>query len=347
MVGPKTLGERVTATATSAGWAGTTPAITVAVSTFRRPHYLPGLLEALEQQDLDPSRFEVVVVDNGSGDETWDVLRAIAETTSVALQVARVDENRGPASGRNAAVDLARAPKIAFTDDDCFPQPAWTRAMLEALERGHRVVQGQTRPDPAPRRRTWDHTITVDTLTGFFETCNLAYHRDDVLDAGGFEALPGYRPGRGGFPFGGEDTVLGWKVVRARGIEPTYVADAVVHHRIEPKTYDEWLHVRNGMAIFPALVANVPELRARLYGRYFLSRQTAAFDLAVVGLAAAFVRRSPWPLVAAAPYLARRLPRSHRGLRAAIPRTARLIAGDAAAALSLARGSVRHRSVVL
>jgi hypothetical protein len=333
-------------TAQSARWAGATPTISIVVSTFRRPHYLAELFGALEAQDLERSRFEVVVVDNGSGDETWDVLRRLVATTPLAAQVGLVRQNRGPASGRNAAVDLARAPKLAFTDDDCFPERSWARVMAEALE-CHRIVQGRTLPDPRPARRDWDHTITVTAASGYFETCNLAYRRQDVIDAGGFEPLRGYRAGRGGFPFGGEDTLLGWKVVRATGEEPAFVADATVHHRIEPRTYREWLRMRSGMAIFPALVANVPELRHGLFLRCFLTRRTAEFDLAVVGVLAAILRRSPLLLAAALPYLRRRLPRSPRGLRGSLRRSARVAMGDVAAAMSLVQGSVRHRAVVL
>lgn len=331
----------------SESWAATSPQLSVLISTFRRPNYLAGLFAHLEAQTLDRDAFEVVLVDNASGDETWEVLRAFAARTPLALCIARLDRNGGPATGRNAAVELARAPLVAFTDDDCLPREGWAEAMLDALREGHTVVQGRTEPEAGVARGRWDHTITVHRTTVFFETCNIGYRGDDLRAAGGFRPLAGYRPGRGGLPFGGEDTVLGWDVVRATGREPTFANDAVVEHRIEPRGFRGWLHVRNGMAIFPALVLNVPELRRAFFLRWFFSARTAAFDLAVVGVLVAVVLRSALPLAACAPYVAYLAPRHVRGLRGWARMLPALVVADAAVAWSLVRGSARYRRLVI
>jgi hypothetical protein len=89
------------------------------------------------------------------------------------------------------------------------------------------------------------------------------------------------------------------------------------------------------------LAAAVPELRENfLYRRYFFSRRTAAFDLAVVALAATVVRRDPRVLAAAIPYVVLALRDGHR----LAPARA---AADAVGALALARGSIAARSPVL
>src|SRR4051812_33307560 len=103
----------------------TLPDISVAVSTYGRARALPNLVRALERQTLPRERFEVVIADNGSTDDTPDVLEALRAQTTIDIRIVRVEQNRGPARGRNAAWRAARAPVVAFTDDDCLPQPAW------------------------------------------------------------------------------------------------------------------------------------------------------------------------------------------------------------------------------
>jgi glycosyltransferase involved in cell wall biosynthesis len=334
------VAERVT----SASWSTARPELSVVVSTYRRPHYLPGLLAALEAQEA-AARLEVVIVDNGSGDTTWELLTAHTQQTQLAVCAARIEHNDGPAPGRNAAVQLARAPFLAFTDDDCMPQPEWARRMLEGLAGGAYAIQGRTEPEAGVPRGPWDHTMTVRRPTELFETCNIAYRRADVLAAGGFRQLPNYI--FNGKPFGGEDTMLGFDILRATGSDLVFDRDAVVEHRVEPRSYRGWLKVRNGTSIFPALVRSVPEVRDSLFLRVFLTARSAAFDLAVASIVAAGVARSWWLLAGVLPYAWRLAPRRARGLRVWATRLVPLVVGDAATALSLWRGSVRYRRLVL
>lgn len=82
------------------------------------------LLDALEAQTLPRDRFEAIVVDDGSGDDTGPLVEARGWA-----RVVELGENRGAPVARNAGVAAARAPLIAFTDADCVPEPDW-------LERG-------------------------------------------------------------------------------------------------------------------------------------------------------------------------------------------------------------------
>jgi glycosyltransferase involved in cell wall biosynthesis len=334
----------VVETVTSERWATAQPQLSIVVSTYRRPRYLPGLLDALDAQDAG-DHIEVIIIDNGSGDETWAALSARAQRTPLALCAARIEHNNGPAPGRNAAVQLARAPFLAFTDDDCIPHRAWAARMLAGLAGGERAIQGRTEPEAGVPRGPWDHTMTVRRPTELFETCNIAYRREDVIAAGGFRQLPGYI--FNGKPFGGEDTMLGFDILRATGSELVFDAEAVVEHRIEPRSYRKWLKVRNGTSIFPALVRSVPEVRASLFLRIFLTARSAAFDLAVLSLVAAGVARTWWPLVGLLPYLWKLAPRRGQNLRGWAKRLIPLVIGDGATAFSLWRGSVRYRRPVL
>src|SRR5205823_1874543 len=77
-----------------------TPTIAVVVATHNRARLLPRLVEALAKQ-TDPGLVEVVVVDDASDDDTWDVLSALAATAPFRLTARRMAQNSGPAAARN------------------------------------------------------------------------------------------------------------------------------------------------------------------------------------------------------------------------------------------------------
>jgi glycosyltransferase involved in cell wall biosynthesis len=113
------------------------PTATVAVCTANRAALLAGTLAALLPL-LDPRRSEVVVVDNGSSDETPTLL---AETAANAAASGRPpgffravrEERAGLSAARNRAVREARGELLLFLDDDALPQPGWVEAYVEAF----------------------------------------------------------------------------------------------------------------------------------------------------------------------------------------------------------------------
>src|SRR5919198_5805523 len=84
-------------------------------------------LEALAAQDF-PQEYEVIVVDDGSTDDTVAVAEAAPGPVTVRRQ-----EQRGPGEARNLGAQHARGEVLAFTDADCFPERGWLRAGVAAL----------------------------------------------------------------------------------------------------------------------------------------------------------------------------------------------------------------------
>lgn len=332
----------------SASWdVGPPPRISVVVSTFNRAEFLPGLLVALAEQDVGTDSFDVTIVDNGSADSTWDVLCAAAQRDPLRLQVARVETNRAPAGGRNLAVALARAEVVAFTDDDCLPASAWLRSLLDALGGGAGIVQGRTEPDPdGPRISVWDRSVHVQSRSGLFETCNMAYRRADLELVGGFDErteVIGHRAAR---PFG-EDVVLGWRIER-EAVTYAFSDDALVYHRWIPGSYRGWVMEQRQLANFPALARRIPGFERLFWHRIFLTPTSAAFDLGVVAGVTGVALRQPLLLAAAIPWIVRRWrDAAHRSGRPRLMRVAQLGVGDLVGAVSLVEGSLRHRRLVL
>jgi len=104
--------------------------LSVVIPTCNRPQQLGACLHALAGQDYPTTRFEVIVVDDGS---TLPAERAIPEIDpDLNVHVIR-QSNRGPAAARNAGAGRASGSCVAFTDDDCVPEPGWLSALSTAL----------------------------------------------------------------------------------------------------------------------------------------------------------------------------------------------------------------------
>lgn len=104
--------------------------VSLVLATRNRASSLARLLECLTGQ-VDAPRFDVVVADNGSNDET----PAVVEKAAKKLDVRYVREER-PGKGRalNAALRVAQGELIVFTDDDVQPFPDWLFQMHKAAQ---------------------------------------------------------------------------------------------------------------------------------------------------------------------------------------------------------------------
>lgn len=327
------------------------PVVSVAVSTYNRADRLDRLVTALAAQDLD-APFEVVIADDGSTDDTWTTLERLSEERDLALRPVRIDVNRGAAHGRNTAWRVAQAPIIAFTDDDCRPDPGWLRCLIAAFVDDVDLVQGRTLADPLQehRRGPFSHTIEMTSERGWYETCNIAYRREllerlDGLDES-WECTTG------------EDTDMAYRA-KSLGARTAFSADAVVYHEITPS--DVWARFRSVRRWdeVPRLVARHPHLRTSLYySRWFWrsSHPKALEALAAIAVAVSPARTPAGRLarlgvagMLAHPYWHFRtevepLWAGPRRRRALIPVAWAI---DLAEVAVLARGSVRHRSLYL
>ena len=110
------------------------PFMSVIVPTYRRPQALRRCLGHLADQRYPSDRFDVIVVDDGSGDPPAD---AVAEVRGRLAASLHTRPHAGPAAARNTGAQHATGEFLAFTDDDCAPAPDWL-AVLAASLTAHR-----------------------------------------------------------------------------------------------------------------------------------------------------------------------------------------------------------------
>lgn len=221
--------------------------ISVIISTLNRAGLLARAFQSLIGQKGGSTPTEILVVDNGSTDETTAVVTTAAETAPLPIRYL-YEPRTGLSWARNTGIAAARGEVVAFIDDDAWAEPEWLSELWAihssdpaiACVGGKIVLDWPDRPRPIWLRPSfWGYLGAYDLG---------AERRDlgprDLLPFGGnisfkrlaLEALGGFRTelGRRGSQLGaGEEGELCLRLLRA-GHRVIYTPDAVVHHLVLP-----------------------------------------------------------------------------------------------------------------
>lgn len=315
--------------------------VSVVVATRDRPGRLRRLLDSLREQTVED--FEVIVVDDGSVRGTPELVRREAEgeyERPLAFRGVRRAVAGGPSAARNEGWPLARAPLVAFVDDDCVATPGWLEALLGAAAAGPgAVVQGRVLPDPreAGRLGPFSRSLWVEELGPHYQAANILYPRELLERLGGFDAEA--------FPYVGEDTDLAWRA-KAAGARFEWAPDALVHHAVRQLGPVGALRMATRWTPSIRLFARHRALRGR-HLTYGLFWKGSHYLLVRALVALALRRRSRWlALWLGAPYARHLLRRGAEegGGPAAAPFYA---LHDLVELAAVARGAVRYRTPVL
>ena len=113
--------------------AGTGVDVSVVISTYNRSEVLPQALSSILDQDAIDCVYEVIVVDNNSIDRTREVVESYIRRDGPSLRYA-FEERQGVSYGRNTGIALARAPILAFFDDDIVVPRDWVATIKTIMD---------------------------------------------------------------------------------------------------------------------------------------------------------------------------------------------------------------------
>jgi glycosyltransferase involved in cell wall biosynthesis len=184
--------------------------VSLVVSTRNRANRLAEFFASLGRLQPPAAGWELVLVDNRSTDGTAEAIRAFARAAPFAVRCVYAAAP-GLSRARNAGLSHAAGRIVAFTDDDCYPQPDFLLAIVDVFERhrpgvlGGRVVLHDgtdarvgVKEAPAP----FEIAPRTFVRPGVMHGANMAVRRDVLDDIGGFDPLLG-----AGTPcMAGEDT---------------------------------------------------------------------------------------------------------------------------------------------
>lgn len=178
-------------------------------------------MRALSTQATNAT-YEVILVDDGSTDETARRAEKFAPRVSVLRQA-----NAGAAAARNYGLAHARGPIILFTDADCEPTPDWAATLLDAIRAGADGAKGTYRTRQRALVARWVQAeyesryrrmARQDTID-FIDTYSAAYRLNALEAVGGFDETLVVD----------EDQELSFRLAD-RGYRLVFVPDGVVYH---------------------------------------------------------------------------------------------------------------------
>lgn len=181
---------------------------------------LPDQLAALAGQDAD-IEWELLVVDNGSSDETPQIIREHADRLPRVRSLKC--ERAGANAARNTGAAQARGDHLLFCDADDVVDVSWVRTLSVALDE-HDAAGGRLDNDRFPPGHMPRHPDGLPVTGGFLPraiTANFGVRRSIWEEVGGFSE---------DYTYGSTDTEFCWRVQLA-GHELHYAPDAVVAYR--------------------------------------------------------------------------------------------------------------------
>jgi len=169
------------------------PGVSIIIPSYNYAHFLPDALESLVSQDYP--LFEIIVIDDGSSDNTAEVARSFGEKVRYIYQ-----DNKGLPASRNSGIKFARHPFVAFVDADDLWLPGTLRAMMTAFNQeasdcslvgtAYFVMDGKA--VITPKSTYFQHKsgkITREDLLlkNRFHASGIICRKQDLLEAGYFE----------------------------------------------------------------------------------------------------------------------------------------------------------------
>jgi GT2 family glycosyltransferase len=160
--------------------------ISVVIPVRDQEQFVGAVCMALELQTLEPTRFEVIFVNDGSKDASREILEAWVSRDPVRRRVLTTN-GVGPARAKNTALNVASGEWVAFTDADTIPDRNWLETALDvANENGYDAIEGSIEPWPEPTRRALNVQPSNQT-GGRFMGGNMVFRRSLLERLNGFD----------------------------------------------------------------------------------------------------------------------------------------------------------------
>ncbi|MHA2283333.1 MAG: glycosyltransferase family 2 protein [Promethearchaeota archaeon] len=208
--------------------------ISLVIATYNRGNDIPILLQHLTSQTLNPSSFEVIVVDDGSTDNTEEVICSLNGNLPYTLRYLR-HTNHGVGYTQNRGIREAQAPIVCLIADDIHLMPEALEAHLKDHEQNSepnvailgKVIQSPELATKSVFLKKWDpfkfrELEKLRELPYYlFWACNISFKKDFLLKNGLFnETLVGYTH---------EDVEIGYRLSK-KGLKIFYNKNALGHH---------------------------------------------------------------------------------------------------------------------
>ncbi len=209
--------------------------VSIVIATYNRRYMLDRSLECLFRQDYPKDQYEIIVVDDGSNDDTQKIVEE--KNSFCGLKYLKHKERKGQSRAKNLGVNHAQGEVIIFIDDDVFCPPQFIKQHM----RYHKKYDNIIVDGPAINTDRIDNLFNdkkrrflafFDFVGATFITSNTSCKKDSLIKAGGFDEEFGKR-------FGWQDRELGFRL-RKMGVKRKKNRKAYVFHFKQKESLDDF-----------------------------------------------------------------------------------------------------------
>jgi glycosyltransferase involved in cell wall biosynthesis len=224
--------------------------VSILISTRNRAKDLTQTLDSISGIRRDRLEVELIVIDNGSSDETVAVVTEAARRFPFPVHLLSFSRG-GKAAALNYALPRATGQYLAFTDDDLRFDARWLLKLLAPLRAGQAdAVVGEVRLAPhltrgwmEPTHRAMLAEVLPNAEPHKLVGANMALSRECLEWVGGFD--PALGPGALGYS---DDDLLDLQI-RAKGGAIQFVEGAAAEHHFDPKRLERSAWIRQAKAL--------------------------------------------------------------------------------------------------
>lgn len=240
--------------------------ISIIIPTFNRHESLIRTLDSLFDQTFPQEKFEIIIVDDGSTDDTENSIHEIRKNHQNLVYLKQ--KNKGAGSARNLGILNAKGDIVGFTDDDCIVSSTWVELAIGSLKNIEFCgVQGITLPQKEIKSQNKIFFYSdVVTHTGTekyasYPTCNVFYRKKNLMEVSGFDEKMGSWT---------EDDDLAFRLIK-KGYKIYLNKDMVVYHEVRYLNIFKYVFNRlKRKESIPLFFKKHPELRDRFFLKLFV-----------------------------------------------------------------------------
>ena len=206
--------------------------MSVIVCTRNRATKLVNCMEALLAMKTEGLRWKLICVDNGSTDDTRNVVERFSKNSSLPIKYV-YEKTERLSVARNSGLTNSSGDVLAFTDDDCIVDPYWLANIAKEFREDNSLALLGGRVELHDKRdlplgiRTYKNRVTIEptNVFSYVGAGNMALRRSVIEKIGMFDI----RFGPGAPLLAAEDSDFAYRVLKA-GLKAVYSPDVIVSH---------------------------------------------------------------------------------------------------------------------
>jgi len=230
------------------------PLISVVVCTYNREKFIGNCLECLNKQSINYSKFEVLIIDNNSKDNSGTIINEFIINNPELPFYYYFEQNQGLSFARNRGIKESKGTWITYIDDDAEAEPNFLEEIEKAILKYDNAVGfgGKIIPNFVDGEPIWmskylesafaskldkgnKFGIFGQDISGFPIGCNMTYLKKFLVEIGGFDPELGRK---GDLGLAGEEKHIFHESLKTNLIV-IYLPTSVVHHVIEKNRLED------------------------------------------------------------------------------------------------------------